>query len=91
MPFPYSCTNLHSHVHWIRVPFPCLNPHQHLLFLLLMRAVLTEVRWNLNAMLTCISFMVQELSISSCVYWAFCISLFETGLFSSFAPLLMGC
>jgi hypothetical protein len=59
--FHSGCASLHSRRQWwIRVPFP-LPSHQHLLFfMLLMIAILTEMRWNLSVVLICISFMVKD-------------------------------
>jgi hypothetical protein len=48
--FHSSFTDLHSHPQCISVPFPP-HPHQHLLFMLLVIAILTWVRWNLNVVL----------------------------------------
>jgi hypothetical protein len=42
-----------------RVPSPPPHPHQHLLFVWLI-AILTRVRWNLNVILICFSFMVRN-------------------------------
>jgi hypothetical protein len=53
--FQSSCSSLHSHQQWIRVPFPP-HPHQHLLLVVfLMMAILTGVKWNLSVLLICIS------------------------------------
>jgi hypothetical protein len=43
----------------MRVSFS-LHPHQHLLLLVLMTAILTVVSWNLSVVLICISFMARD-------------------------------
>jgi hypothetical protein len=58
--FNNGCINLHSHQQCMRVPFP-LHPHQYLsLFVFFMVVILTGVRWNLNMVLICISFMAMD-------------------------------
>jgi hypothetical protein len=58
--FQSGCASLHSQQQWTRVPFSS-HPHQHMLLVVfLMMAILTGVRWNLSAVLICISFMARD-------------------------------
>jgi hypothetical protein len=43
----------------MKVPFSP-HPHQHLLLVFLMIAILTGVRWNLSVDLICISFIAKD-------------------------------
>jgi hypothetical protein len=84
-----SCTNLHSHQQCRSVPFS-LHPHLHLFLFVLMVAILTKVRWNLNVVWICISFMAKDveqiLNICLVAIW----TSFENCLFSSLAHLFSG-
>jgi hypothetical protein len=87
--FHIDCTNLCSHQECRSVPFS-QHPHQHLLlFVLLMLAILTVVRLNINVILIYISFMAKDVKHFFICLLAMCTS-FENCLFSSFAHLFIG-
>jgi hypothetical protein len=87
----HSCfTKFYSHHQCRSVPFPPHPNQQLLFFVLLMIAILTGVRWNLNVVLISISFMVKDVEHFFMCLLAICTSSFVNWLFSSFALLFNG-
>jgi hypothetical protein len=85
----HTAFHLHSHLQWIRIPFP-QHPHLHLLFLFLMLVILTGKSWNLNVVLICISIMARDGEHFFIYLLVICISSFEICLLSSFARSIIG-
>jgi hypothetical protein len=83
------CNNLHFHKKFVRVTFS-MHLHQHLLlFVLLIITILTRMKWNLNIISICISFMTKDIGHFFIYLLTIYIS-FENLLFNSFAHLFSG-
>jgi hypothetical protein len=62
-----GCTNLHSHQQCVRVPPPpppLPTSSTTFVVVFLMVAILTGVRWDLNVVLICVSFMTRHVQHS---------------------------
>ena len=66
--FQSSCTILHFHTQCMSVPISP-PPHQHLLSIFFILAILVGVNWHLIVVLSWISLKADDIELFLCAYW----------------------
>ena len=86
--FRSGCTNLHFHQQYTKVPFSPICPKIFDFGVVLMLAILTDVRWYLIMVLICIFLMINTVEHLFMCLMGICMSSLEKCLFRSFACFL---